>query len=92
MWTEETIEKFILEHKNEFSVYDPSVYHNDHFFLKLRAKFRKLVSIVPHLIKVFIVTAIVFVLSIWAWNEWIRKDRHEITLKHKIENIITFKK
>jgi hypothetical protein len=92
IWTENDIELFIKANKDKFNVYDPSIYHNDHFFLKLRARFRKFISIVPYLIKVFIVTVIVFTLSIWAWNSWIRKDRHEVTLKQKIENIIHIKK
>ena len=91
-FTEENIEKFIIDNKDKFSTYDPSTYHNDHFFLKLRAKFKKFISIVPHLIKVGIATIIIFTLSIIVWNSWIRKDRNEITLKHKIENIFTFKK
>jgi len=90
--TEENIEKFIIKNKDQFDAYDPSTYHNDHFFLKLRAKFKKFISIVPYLVKVFIVTIIIFTLSILTWNNWIRKDRHEVTLKQKIENIIHFKK
>jgi hypothetical protein len=91
-WTEENIETFIKENKDNFDRYDPSIYHCNHFLIKLHNKFKKLISIVPYLVKVFIVTLIVFVLSIWAWNSWIRKDRHEVTLKQKIENIVTFKK
>jgi hypothetical protein len=90
--TEENIEEFIKENKEKFDKYSPTLEHEQHFLVKLINKFKKFISIVPYLIKVFIVTLAVFTLSIWAWNSWIRKDRHEITLKQKIENIIDTKK
>jgi len=89
IWTEENIENFIIEHKDEFSRYDPSTYHSNHFLILLHNKFKNLVSIIPYLVKVFVVTIFIFTASIWAWNEYIRKDRHEVALKQKIENIIT---
>ena len=88
-WTEDSIEVFIKENKDKFDRYDASTYHNDHFLIKLHNRFKKIISIVPHLIRVFMITAIVFTLSIWAWNKFLRKDRNEITLKHKIENVVT---
>ena len=91
-FTEENIEVFIKDNKDKFDRCDPSTYHNQHFLNKLQEKFKVFVSIIPYLIRVFIVTIVVFTLSIWSWNSYIRKDRHEITLKQKIENIITFKK
>lgn len=92
-WTEENIETFIRDNKYKFNKYDPSTYHQDKFLVKLYNKFKKIISIVPYLVKVFISTIIIFTLSIWAWNSWIRKDRHEISLKEKIENVlITVKK
>ena len=91
-WTEENIETFIVEHKDQFSRCDASTYHSDHFFFKLQNKFKKLISIIPYLGRVILVWVIVTTFSLYAWNNWIRKDRHEITLKQKIENIITFKK
>jgi len=91
-WNEENIEAFIRQHKDKFDKYDPSAYHNDHFLIKLHNKFKHIISIVPHLIKVFFVTIIMFIFSIYIWNSYIRKDRNEITLKQKIENILIFKK
>jgi hypothetical protein len=92
VWNEDNIEIFIKEYKDHFDKCDPSTYHESKFINKLIKKFKKFISIVPYLIRVFIVTIIVFVVSIWVWNSYIRKDRHEVTLKQKIENIITFKK
>ena len=48
-------------------------------------------SILPYLIRVAIVTVIIFVASIIIWNNYIRKDRHEVTLKEKIVNVFTTK-
>lgn len=42
-------------------------------------------------LKVAIVTVIIFIASIIIWNNYIRKDRHEITLKEKIINIVSLK-
>jgi hypothetical protein len=90
-WTEENIEEFIKDNKDQFDKYCPEPNHEQHFIIKLYHKFKKLVSIIPYLIIVFLVTIIIFVISIWAWNSWIRKDRHEVTLKQKIENTLHIK-
>ena len=63
-FTEKTIEVFIKDNREKFDVYDPSTYHDDHFFLKLRAKFKKFISIVPYLIKVMMAWTIVTIISI----------------------------
>jgi hypothetical protein len=89
---EENIEQFIQDNKEKFDKYCPEPNHEQHFLIKLYNKFKIIISIIPYLIRVFIVTIIIFILSIWVWNSWIRKDRHEVTLKQKIENIIHFKK
>lgn len=86
-FNEDNIEKFIRDNKEKFDKCDPSLYHSDHFLLKLHKKFKKLISIVPYLVKVFVFGTMIAILSIWIWNSYIRKDRHEITLKQKIENI-----
>lgn len=91
-WTEEEIEKFIRENKDRFELANIEKYHENRFLVKLSKRFKKFISIVPYLVKVAIVTIIVFVVSIWTWNSYIRKDRHEITLIQKIENIIHLKK
>jgi len=82
---EENIEKFIRENKEKFDSYTLDQYHEDNFLRKLAYRFKKIISIVPYLIRVAIATVIIFIVSFWAWNSYIRKDRHEITLKQKIE-------
>lgn len=86
------IEIFIREHKNEFDEQFDNNLHEEKFLSKLSKRFKKFISIIPYLIRVFIITIIIFALSIWVWNSYIRKDRHEITFKQKIENIVKFKK
>jgi hypothetical protein len=91
-WTEKELEKFIKENKDKFDIYHPEPNHEQHFLIKLINKFKELISIVPYLIKVLIITVVVFVVSIWIWDNYIRKDRNDITLRQKIENILTHKK
>jgi hypothetical protein len=86
-WNEENIEVFIKENKEKFNVYDPSVYHIDHFLLMLVNRFKKFISIVPYLIKVSIVTVIVFTISIWLWFSYVRYEKHVVKLKDKVENV-----
>ena len=58
------------------------------FLFKLNYKLRNIISIVPYLIKVAIVTIAIFASSIIVWNNYIRKDRREITLRNKISLVI----
>ena len=85
--TEEELEKFIRDNKEKFDTYSIEKYHENHFLIKLHDRFKKIVSIVPYLVRVAIATVIIFIVSFWIWNGYIRKDRHEITLKHKIQNV-----
>ena len=83
---EDSIEEFIKTNKDKFSIYRPDNNHEEHFLIKLVDRFKKIISIVPHLWKVALITVIVFVVSIWLWNSYIRWDRKYITLPQKIEN------
>lgn len=91
-WTEENIETFIIDNREKFDRYDPSTYHSDHFLNMLHNKFKKLISIVPYLVRVGIATIAIFAISIWLWHAYIRHDKHVVAVKHKIENVINFKK
>jgi hypothetical protein len=86
------LEELIRKNRNEFDDASPANNHAEIFLSKLAARIRHLVSIVPYLIKVFVITVIIFVSSIIVWNNYIRKDRHEITLKEKVFNIVRLKK
>jgi len=88
MLNEDTIENFILENKDKFSVYHPTDSHLGKFLFKINYRIRHIISIVPYLIRVAIATVIIFVASIIIWNNNIRKDRSAITLKNKISLVI----
>jgi hypothetical protein len=90
---ENELEYFIRRNKDKFNdEHNPDDNHFDKFMYKLNLRIKHYVSILPYLIKVAIVTVIVFVASIIVWNNYIRKDRHEVTLKQKIENVFTTKR
>jgi hypothetical protein len=82
------LEDIITENRDEFNDKEPQSNHEERFLWKLKTKIKRFISIVPYLIKVLIVTILVFIGSIILWNNYIRKDRHEITLKEKVTNII----
>lgn len=84
MYNEESIENFIRENKDKFVVYRPSDSHLESFLFKINHRIRRIISIVPYLIRVAVVTFTIFIASIFIWDNYIRKDRHEITLKNKI--------
>ena len=89
-WTDEELEKFIKENKD--ALVDgcrPVIGHEVKFLAKLQLRFKEYVSITPYLVKVAIVTIIVFLCSIFAWYSFMRPDKS----KPVIENIIEqFKK
>lgn len=82
--TEDNIEEFIRKNKDKFDRYYADNQHEERFLQKLSRRFKKFISIVPYLIRVLIMTIIIFTASIIIWNNYIRKDRHEISLKQKI--------
>lgn len=84
----DNVDEYILKNREYFNDVEPSDNHCNRFYVKLYNRFKKFISIVPYLIKTLIITIITFIISIWLWNSYIRKDRHDVTLKQKIENII----
>jgi hypothetical protein len=88
MLNEDNIEKFIRKNKDKFSVYRLPDSHLEKFLLKLNYRIRHFINIVPYLIRVAVVTVIIFLASILMWNNYIRKDRHVITLRNKITLVI----
>ena len=82
--TEKNIENFIRKNKDKFGDYRLPDNDLERFMYKLNKRIRNIISIVPHLIIVAIATVIIFAASIIIWNNYIRKDRHEITLSSKI--------
>jgi hypothetical protein len=82
-----SIEKLIIENRDKFCV-DPEETHMDKFLFKLNYRIRHFISIVPYLVKVAVATALIFAGSVIIWNNYIRKDRHEIRLQDKISTIV----
>ena len=85
---EDSIESFIRENKDKFGVCHPPDSHLEKFFLKINLRIRHMVNIVPYLIRVAAATIIIFIASVLIWNNYIRKDRHEVTLGNKISLVI----
>jgi hypothetical protein len=67
----------------------PSENHEEKFLTKLQSRFKEYVSITPYLVKVAIVTIVIFIASGLMWYSFLRPDKD----KPIIENIIDqFKK
>jgi hypothetical protein len=88
MLDENSIEDFIRANRDKFCIYHPPCGHVDKFMLKLNLKFKHIISIIPYLVRVAVATVIIFTASIIVWNNFIRKDRNEISLKNKISLVI----
>jgi hypothetical protein len=83
-YNQDTLEDFIRENRDKFNVSQPSKKHLDSFMTKFNRRIRHLINIVPYLLRVFIATILIFSVSILIWNNFLRKDRHEVSLKNKI--------
>lgn len=84
----DNLEKFIRENRDKFGVYRPPDSHLENFLFKLNFRIRHMINIVPYLLRVAVGTIIIFTASIIVWNNYLRKDRHEITLGTKISLVI----
>ena len=72
-WTDEKLEKFIRDNKDALiDGCQPTMYHEDNFPVKLSKRFKKFISIVPYLVKVMIVTVIIFACSIFVWYKFLK--------------------
>jgi hypothetical protein len=87
-FTENNIEKFIRDNKDKFGVYSPNDSHLDTFLSKLNSRIKNIINIAPYLVRVAIATVLIFTSSILVWNNYIRKDRHQISLGNKISLVI----
>jgi hypothetical protein len=81
-WTEDNIENFIKENKDKFDKYSPQKNHNEHFLIKLANRFRKIISIIPYLVKVSIITLFIFIFSFLAWHAYLCPPLTHISLKY----------
>jgi hypothetical protein len=88
MLNENNIEIFIRENRDKFGVSLPPDHHKDKFLYKLQSRLKHIINIIPYLTRVALVTIFVFAASIIVWNNYVRKDRHEISLKSKVSLVI----
>lgn len=88
MHEEDYIEKFIRDNRDKFTVYNPPENHKKRFLLRLNLRIRHAISIVPHLVKVALITILIFIMSLVIWNNYIRWDREYVPLKYKIYGLI----
>jgi hypothetical protein len=86
-WEEEELEKFIRDNKDKFDVYQPEPNHHQHFLNKLINKFKKVINIVPYLVKISIATILIFILSFLVWRTYICPPLTRISFKYwKVEH------
>lgn len=86
---EDYIEKIIRENRDKFTLYNPPASHNKRFLLRLNLRLRHaVISIIPHLFKVAVITLLIFILSLIMWNRYIRWDREYVPLKYKVYGLV----
>jgi hypothetical protein len=92
-WTDENIEDFIRDHKDEFEKYVyPEPNHEQHFLIKLINRFKKIISIVPYLVRVGIVTILIFSGSFFTWKNYICPPLTHVSLQYwKYEHVTRYK-
>ena len=88
IFNEDTIESFIRENKEKFGVHHPPDGHMEKFLFKVKYRIRYIISIVPYLIRLAIASILISTASIIIWNNYIRKDRYEISLGNKITLVV----
>ena len=63
----------------------PSENHEERFLAKLQSRAKKFIDLTPYLVKVAIVTIIVFLCSIFAWYGFLRPDPSKTVIENIIE-------
>ena len=63
----------------------PSEKHEEKFLTKLQSRFKEYVSITPYLVKVAIVTLIVFLCSMFIWYSFLRPDKNKTVIENVVE-------
>lgn len=92
-WTEEELEKFIRDNKD--ALVDgcrPVIGHEVKFMTKLQLRVKSFIDLTPYLVKVAIVTIIVFLCSMFVWYSFMRPDKNKPIIKNIIEQFEPKKK
>ncbi len=86
-WDEAELEKFIRDNKDKFDKYPPDQDHAQHFLKKLTTKFKEVIDIMPYLVKVGIVTILIFIISFFLWKAYFCPPLTRISFKYwKVEH------
>jgi hypothetical protein len=70
----------------------PSENHEEKFLKKLQSRFKEYVDLTPYLVKVAIVTVIIFIASSLIWYSFFRIDKNKPIYKNIIEQFEPKKK
>jgi hypothetical protein len=84
-WTEEDLEKFIKENRDKLIKSKPTAGHEIKFMTKLQLRVKSFIDLTPYLVKVVIVTIIVFLCSMFVWYSFMRPDKNKPIIKNIIE-------
>ena len=63
----------------------PSENHEERFLAKLQSRAKKFIDLTPHLVKVAIVTIIIFIASSYIWYSFFRIDESKTVIENIIE-------
>jgi len=86
-WDEDELEKFIRDNKDKFDKYPLNQDHAQNFLKKLAYKFKEVIDIMPYLVKVGIVTILIFILSFFIWKAYFCPPLTHISFKYwKVEH------
>ena len=86
-WDEDELEKFIRDNKDKFDKYAPDQDHAQHFLKRLTNKFKEVIDIMPYLVKVGIVTILIFIISFFVWKAYLCPPLTHISFKYwKVEH------
>lgn len=79
------IEKVIDNNKEDFDTESLKTNHEEKFMTRLRSKIKNCIDLTPYLVKVAIITIIIFIGSFLIWNSFIRKDKNKPVIENVIE-------
>jgi len=85
---QEKLDDFVKKNKNKFDCEEPQLEHEKRFMFKLNERFKKIISIIPHLIKVAIITIVIFIISFIIWDNFIdhpsdQKSLSQVSWKYR---------
>jgi hypothetical protein len=91
-WTEEELEKFIKENRDLILKGKPTAGHEIKFMTKLQLRVKNFIDLTPYLVKVAIVTVIIFIASSLIWYNFFRIDKNKPIIENIVDQFKTNKK